>query len=305
MQAAASPLPRHLAGLEAQAIHILREGVAEASNPVLLFSGGKDSTVLAHLAARAFFPARLPLPLLHIDSTWEFAETLHFRDELARDLNVRLIVHANEEGRSQGISPFVHGAAVYTEIMRTVPLKAALDAHRFDVVFGGARRDEERSRAKERIFSVRGAGHAWEPRAQRPELWNVFNTRLSQGQSLRVFPLSNWTEADIWTYVKARGLPLAPLYFAKPRRVVERDGALIAVHDDRLPLQEGETPREEVVRFRTVGCWPVTGAVRSQAQTLDQVVIETLTAAASERQGRVIDRDDGGSLEQKKRNGYF
>jgi len=298
-------LPRHLAMLEAEAIHILREGVAEASNPVLLFSGGKDSTVLAHLAARAFFPARLPLPLLHIDSTWEFDETIVFRDAFALDLNARLIVHANEEGRSQGISPFVHGAALYTEIMRTVPLKAALDGHRFDVVFGGARRDEERSRAKERIFSLRGDGHSWEPRAQRPELWNIFNTRLNRGQTVRVFPLSNWTEADIWTYVKARALRLAPLYFARPRRVVERDGALIAAHDDRIPLHEGETPREELVRFRTVGCWPVTGAVRSQARTLDDVVIETLEAQASERQGRVIDRDDGGSLERKKRDGYF
>ncbi len=298
-------LPRHLAMLEAEAIHILREGVAEASNPVLLFSGGKDSTVLAHLAARAFFPARLPLPLLHIDSTWEFDETIVFRDRFVSDLNARLIVHANEEGRSQGISPFVHGAALYTEIMRTVPLKAALDAHRFDVVFGGARRDEERSRAKERIFSLRGEGHSWEPRAQRPELWNIFNTRLNRGQTVRVFPLSNWTEADIWTYVKARALRLAPLYFARPRRVVERDGALIAAHDDRIPLHEGETPREELVRFRTVGCWPVTGAVRSQARTLDAVVIETLEAQASERQGRVIDRDDGGSLERKKRDGYF
>ena len=299
-------LPPHLAALEAEAIHIVREATAEARNPVLLFSGGKDSTVLATVAARAFYPSRLPFPLLHIDSTWEFKETLVFRDAFARSIGAEVIVYANEEGRRQGISPFVHGSAAYTEIMRTEPLKEILTRNNHDVIFGGARRDEEKSRAKERIFSVRGPNHSWEPRQQRPELWRNYNTRLPLGGSARVFPLSNWTEVDIWTYLMWRNVDIAPLYYAAERPTVVRDGTIIVVDDpDRFPFKAGEAPEMRKVRFRTVGCWPVTGAMPSEATEMTTIVQETLLADTSERQGRLIDTDDGGSLEKKKRAGYF
>lgn len=295
----------HLARLEAEAIHILREAVAEARKPVMLFSAGKDSTVMAHLALRAFFPAKPPFPLLHIDSTWEFRELLEFRDTFARTHGFDLIVHANEEGRAAGINPFDHGER-YTTLMRTEPLKTVLAAGGYDVVFGGARRDEEKSRAKERIFSIRTAAQAWEPRDQRPELWQLYNTRLGKDQSLRVFPLSNWTELDVWSYALLHDIPLAPLYFAKERPVVARANALIAVDDQpRMRFLPGERVLVETVRFRTLGCWPVTGAVHSEARDLVGIVRETLLATGSERQGRVSDGEEGGSLEQKKREGYF
>jgi sulfate adenylyltransferase subunit 2 len=279
--------------------------VAEARNPVMLFSAGKDSTVLAHVALRAFYPGKPPFALLHIDSTWEFRELLEFRNAFARQHGFNLIVYANEEGRAAGINPFDHGER-YTSIMRTEPLKFALDAGDFDVVFGGARRDEEKSRAKERIFSIRNPGHVWEPRQQRPELWRSYNTRLGKGQSVRVFPLSNWTETDIWNYALKHDIALAPLYYAAPRPVVARSGAWIVVDDkDRMRFQPGDTLQERSVRFRTLGCWPVTGAVLSQAATLGAVVHETLSARISERQGRISDGEEGGSLEQKKREGYF
>jgi len=298
-------LPRHLAALESEAIHILREAVAEARSPVMLFSAGKDSTVLAHLALRAFSPSKPPFPLLHIDSTWEFRSLLEFRDAFARENGFTLVVHANEDGRREGLNPFDHGDR-YTWAMRTEPLKAALDAGGHDVVFGGARRDEEKSRAKERVFSVRSAGHAWEPRQQRPELWRLYNTRLGSGQSARVFPLSNWTEADLWFYALVRGISLAPFYFAAPRPVVERNGALIVVDDDaRMRLRPDETVQTRTVRFRTLGCWPVTAAIASDATDLASVVRETLSSSTSERHGRIGDSEDGGSLEQKKREGYF
>jgi sulfate adenylyltransferase subunit 2 len=299
-------LPPHLAALEAEAIHIVREAAAEARNPVLLFSGGKDSTVLATIAARAFHPSRVPFPLLHIDSTWEFGETLVFRDTFAKSIGADVIVHSNEEGRRQGISPFVHGSAAYTEIMRTEPLKEILTRNGYDVIFGGARRDEEKSRAKERIFSVRGPNHSWEPRQQRPELWRLYNTRLPVNGSARVFPLSNWTEVDIWTYLMWREVEIAPLYYAAERPTVERDGTIIVVDDpDRFPFQPNEVAVPRMVRFRTVGCWPVTGAMPSEATDMASIVRETLLADTSERQGRLIDTDDGGSLETKKRAGYF
>lgn len=298
-------LPPHLARLEAEAIHIFREAMAEAERPVILFSGGKDSTVLAHLAAAAFHPSRPPAPLLHIDSTFEFAETLAFRDAFSAAYGFDLIVRRNEDGLRAGISPFVHGSALYTEVMRTEPLKAALDEMQADVIFGGARRDEEKSRAKERVVSIRSRGHGWEPRSQRPELWNLFNTRLGKGQTARVFPLSNWTESDIWAYAMARRLALAPLYFAAPRPTVEADGMLIVVGDGRYPFAPGEELVTRVVRFRTVGCWPVTGAIESEAATMPDILRETLADRRSERQGRMIDRDEGGSLEAKKRRGYF
>ena len=294
-----------LARLESESIHILREAVAEARNPVMLFSAGKDSTVMAHLALRAFHPARPPFPLLHIDSTWEFRSLIAFRDAFAAKHGFRLTAFSNEEGRAAGINPFDHGDR-YTWLMRTEPLKTALDAGGHDVVFGGARRDEEKSRAKERIVSVRDAGHTWDPRQQRPELWRLFNTRLAKDQTARVFPLSNWTETDIWTYALVRGIELAPLYFARPRPVVRRAGAFIVVDDEqRMRFQPGDVLETRTVRFRTLGCWPVTGAVESGASTLAEVVDETLRAASSERQGRISDGEDGGSLELKKREGYF
>jgi sulfate adenylyltransferase subunit 2 len=297
-----SNLPAHLAMLEAEAIEILREGVAEARNPVLLFSGGKDSTVLAQLALRAFYPSRPPLPLLHIDSTWEFAEVLAFRDAFARQHGFRLLVHANEEGRAQSINPFDHGD-VYTTMMRTEPLKQALRDGAYDVIFGGARRDEEATRAKERIVSVRSPSQRWEPRSQRPELWRCINWRRAPGETIRAFPLSNWTEQDLWHWILLRGVDLAPLYLARERPVVMRDGLRIMVDDpDRMRWHPGEQAILEMVRFRTLGCWPVTAAEASSADTLAAVVLETRAALSSERAGRI---GDGGSLERQKREGYF
>jgi len=294
-----------LAALESEAIHIIREVVAEARNPVMLFSAGKDSTVMAHLALRAFHPGKPPFPLLHVDSTWEFDSLLSFRDEFAAEHGFELITHANEEGRAAGINPFDHGVR-YTTLMRTEPLKIALDRGGYDVIFGGARRDEEKSRAKERIVSIRGAGHTWEPRQQRPELWRLYNARLGPGQTARVFPLSNWTEIDIWSYALFNDIKLAPLYYAAARPVVARGGTWIVVDDEtRMRFMPNERVSVREVRFRTLGCWPVTGAIESAATDLRAVVAETLGAAASERQGRISDGEDGGSLEQKKREGYF
>ena len=295
----------HLSRLESESIHIIREAVAEARNPVMLFSAGKDSTVMAHLALRAFYPSKPPFPLLHVDSTWEFQSLIAFRDAFAREHGFELIAHSNEEGRAAGINPFDHGDR-YTLVMRTEPLKTALDAGGYDIIFGGARRDEEKSRAKERIMSVRGAGHAWEPRQQRPELWRLYNTRLGKDQTARVFPLSNWTETDIWAYALLKGIALAPLYYAAPRPVIARGAAFIVVDDEsRMRFQPGDRITTLKVRFRTLGCWPVTGAIESDAADLTAVVDETLQASASERQGRLSDGEDGGSLEQKKREGYF
>ena len=295
----------HLERLQAEAIQILREGIAEAHRPVMLFSAGKDSTVLAHLALKAFHPAPPPFPFLHVDSTWEFGSLLAFRDDFVRQHGLRLVVHANEAGREAGLNPFEHGD-MYTTAMRTEALKQALDAGAYDIIFGGARRDEEKARAKERVFSVRNAQHGWDPRRQRPELWQLFNTRLGKGESLRVFPLSNWTEADIWAYALRNRLALAPLYFAHVRPVVARDGALIVVDDgERMHWRTGEVAEQRSVRFRTLGCWPVTAAVESTADTLEAVVRETLFASNSERQGRLSDREGAGSLELQKREGYF
>lgn len=295
----------HLAALESEAIHIMREVAAEARNPVMLFSGGKDSTVMALLAVRAFHPARPPFPLLHVDSTWEFRSLIEFRDAFARRHGFDLVAVANEEGRAAGINPFDHGDR-YTAIMRTGTLKAALDRGGYDFILGGARRDEEKSRAKERVFSVRSSSHAWDPRRQRPELWRLYNARLGAGQTARVYPLSNWTELDVWSYALLHDIDLAPLYYAAPRPVVERDGTLIVVDDaGRMRLRPGEAITTRSVRFRTLGCWPVTGAIESNARDLPTIVLETLRASSSERQGRMVDREDGGSLEQKKREGYF
>jgi len=292
----------HLQRLETEAIHIIRDGFAEASNPVILFSGGKDSTVLAHLAIKAFYPAPPPIPLLHIDSTWEFKDVLAFRDSFAARHGFELRVYANEDGRAQGLNPFDHGD-YYTTTMRTEALKQALTRGRYDVIFGGARRDEEATRAKERIVSVRTAKHGWDPKNQRPELWNCFNWSLAAGQSIRAYPLSNWTEEDLWTYIVTQGIELAPLYFAKPRPVVMRSGMRIVVDDPELMrFQDGETPVEEVVRFRTLGCWPVTAATPSEAADLPTVMLETVRSSTSERQGRI---SDSGSLESQKREGYF
>jgi sulfate adenylyltransferase subunit 2 len=299
------PSLSHLDRLEAEAIHILREAVAEAANPVLLFSAGKDSTVLAHLACRAFYPAPPPLPLLHIDSTWEFRSLLEFRDRFAASAGFRLIVRANEAGRADGINPFDHGDQ-YTTAMRTEPLKVALDEGRFDVILGGARRDEERSRAKERIVSVRGRNHNWDPRNQRPELWSLYNLRLRKGETARVFPISNWTELDVLTYALVRNLELAPLYFSSRRPTVEREGTLIVVDEpERMRFRPGESIVEQTVRFRTLGCWPFTGAIASGATDLAGVLQETLASPTSERQGRIGDQEAGGSLERQKREGYF
>lgn len=294
-----------LMALEAEAIHILREATAEAQRPVMLFSAGKDSSVMASLAVRAFHPSPPPFPLLHIDSTWEFRALLDFRDRFAKDHGFELIVAANEEGRAEGLNPFDHGDR-YTTVMRTEPLKTALREGGYDIVFGGARRDEERSRAKERIISVRDASQAWDPKRQSPELWRLYNARAPRGGSARVFPLSNWTEADIWLYALWRKVALAPLYFARPRPVITRSGALIVVDDEaRMRLQPGDRIEERRVRFRTLGCWPVTGAVESDADDLFGIIRETLLSSTSERQGRISDGEDGGSLEQKKREGYF
>ena len=295
----------HLQRLEAESIHIFREIAAECERPVLLYSVGKDSAVLLHLAMLAFHPGKPPFPLLHVDTGWKFREMIAFRDRTARELGVELIVHTNPDGLREGVGPFSHGSAQHTEIMKTEALNQALDAGRFDAAFGGARRDEEASRAKERVVSFRTAGHGWDPRRQRPELWRLYNTRKRPGESLRVFPLSNWTELDVWRYVQLRALPVPSLYFAAPRPMVEREGALIMVDDDRIPLGPEEAPVTRIVRFRTLGDWPLTGAVESRADTLDRLIAELEGATTSERQGRVIDHDQSGSMEKKKRDGYF
>jgi len=294
-----------LGRLEAEAIQIFREVAAECERPVLLFSAGKDSAVLLHLARKAFFPAPPPFPLLHIDTMWKFQEMYGFRDAAAAKAGMQLLVHRNPEAEAEGVNPFDHGASVHTDLWKTQGLKQALNLHRFDAAFGGARRDEEKSRAKERIVSVRSATHGWDPKRQRPELWNLYNSRLSDGESLRVFPLSNWTELDIWRYVRSEAIALPSLYFAADRPVIERDGTLLMVDDDRMDLRPGEQPRPRLVRFRTLGCWPLTAAVESDAGTLDAVIREVRDAAVSERQGRIIDHDPSASMEQKKREGYF
>ncbi len=295
----------HLDRLEAESLHIFREVAAEFANPVMLYSIGKDSSVLLHLLAKAFHPAKPPIPLLHVDTTWKFREMYAFRDTVAGRYGVELKVHVNPEGLAQGVNPFTHGATVHTDIMKTQGLKQALDAGKFDAAIGGARRDEEKSRAKERIFSFRSAEHRWDPKAQRPELWSLYNTRIRSGESVRVFPLSNWTELDIWLYIFRENIPVVPLYFAKPRPVVERDGGLIMVDDERMPLRPGETPEMRTVRFRTLGCYPLTGAIESDADSLEAIIAEMLTARTSERQGRMIDHDQSASMEKKKQEGYF
>lgn len=291
--------------LESEAIEILREGTATAERPVMLYSIGKDSSVLLHLAQKAFWPAPVPFPLLHIDTTWKFREMIAFRDRTAAERGLELRVHTNEEGLRAGVNPFDHGSGHYTDVMKTEALRQALDAGRYDVIFGGARRDEERSRAKERVFSLRNHNHQWDPKTQRPEIWNLYNTRLRPGESLRVSPLSNWTEGDVWRYVAAEGIPVVPLYFAKERPVVERDAGLILVDDERMRFRPGETPVLRRVRFRTLGCYPLSAAVASDADTVDAILAETLGAKRSEREGRVIDHDGEGSMERKKREGYF
>ncbi|MEJ0092688.1 MAG: sulfate adenylyltransferase subunit CysD [Methylocella sp.] len=283
----------------------MREVVAEFERPVMLYSIGKDSGVMLHIAQKAFFPTKPPFPLLHVDTTWKFREMIAFRDEMARQVGMELLVHINQDGLNRGISPVASGSSVHTQVMKTEGLRQALDKWKFDAAFGGARRDEEKSRAKERIFSHRSAAHAWDPRNQRPELWRLFNTRIKQGESMRVFPLSNWTELDVWDYIAAEDIPVVPLYLAKDRPVVERNGALIMVDDDRLPLRPSETPRMEKIRFRTLGCYPLTGAMRSDAETLPEIIAEMRASTMSEREGRLIDHDESGSMEKKKREGYF
>jgi len=295
----------HLQLLEAESIHIMREVMAESDNPVMLYSIGKDSSVMLHLALKAFYPSKPPFPLLHVDTTWKFREMIEFRDKRAAELGLDLIVHVNAEGVAQGIGPFSHGSAVHTDVMKTQGLKQALDKYGFDAAFGGARRDEEKSRAKERIFSFRNAQHRWDPKNQRPELWHIYNGRVRKGESIRVFPLSNWTELDIWQYIYQEEIPIVPLYFAKKRPIVERDGMKILVDDDRLPLAAGESPREELVRFRTLGCYPLTGAIASTAADLPAIIEEMLVTRTSERQGRAIDHDESSSMEKKKQEGYF
>ena len=295
----------HLKQLEAESIYIIREVAAEFDNPVMLYSIGKDSSVMLHLARKAFYPGTPPFPLMHIDTTWKFREMIKFRNWMAKEAGMRLIVHTNEEGRAAGINPFDHGSAKYTDIMKTVALKQALDKHGFDAAFGGARRDEEKSRAKERVYSFRDKYHRWDPKNQRPELWNLYNSRINKGESIRVFPLSNWTELDIWQYIYLEQIPIVPLYLSAPRPVVERDGMLIMVDDERMRLEEGEKPQDVWVRFRTLGCYPLTGAVESKAQTLPEVIQEMLLTKTSERSGRAIDHDQSGSMEKKKKEGYF
>src|SRR5688572_18562313 len=295
----------HLERLEAESIQIMREVVAECERPVMLYSIGKDSSVMLHLAMKAFYPGRPPFPFLHVDTTWKFREMIEFRERMATDLGLDLRVHINQEGVAMGISPFVHGSTVHTDVMKTQALKQALDRGGFDAAFGGARRDEEKSRAKERVFSVRSAQHRWDPKQQRPELWRLYNSRKQPGESIRVFPLSNWTELDVWQYIHLEQIPIVPLYFAKERPVVERDGALIMVDDERMPLRPGETPEMRKVRFRTLGCYPLTGAVESNAETLPEIIQEMLLTRTSERQGRVIDHDASASMEKKKQEGYF
>jgi sulfate adenylyltransferase subunit 2 len=295
----------HLERLEAESIHIIREVAAEFRNPVMLYSIGKDSGVMLHLAMKAFYPSKPPFPLLHVDTTWKFREMIKFRDETAKRLGLELIVHINEEGVRRGINPFDSGSSLHTQVMKTEALKQALDKYGFDAAFGGARRDEEKSRAKERIFSFRNRNHAWDPKNQRPELWQVYNTRINKGESIRVFPLSNWTELDIWQYTMMENLPIVPLYFAAKRPVVRRDGAIIMVDDERMKLRPGEAPEMRTVRFRTLGCYPLTGAIESDAATIEAIVAEMFATRTSERQGRVIDHDESASMERKKREGYF
>jgi sulfate adenylyltransferase subunit 2 len=294
-----------LSNLESESIEIFREAVASAHKPVMLYSTGKDSSVLLHLARKAFYPAPPPFALLHVDTTWKFRDMVAHRDRVAAETGMDLIVHVNQDGVDAGVTPFTHGSNYYTDVMKTQGLKQALDRHQFDVVFGGARRDEEKSRAKERIFSFRAAGHRWEPSAQRPELWNLYNTHIRPSESIRVFPISNWTELDIWQYIQQESIAIVPLYFAKMRPVVQRWGTWIMQDDERLPLEPGEAPQMRMVRFRTLGCYPLSGAIDSTATTLDQVIAETFAARASERQGRLIDSDQPGSMERKKQEGYF
>ena len=295
----------HLQRLEAESIDIMREAVSESERPVMLYSIGKDSSVMLHLAMKAFYPSKPPFPLLHVDTTWKFREMIEFRGRMTQALGLELIVHVNPEALAMGINPFTHGSAIHTDIWKTQGLKQALDEHGFDAAFGGARRDEEKSRAKERIFSFRSAQHRWDPKLQRPELWRLYNARKNKGESMRVFPLSNWTELDIWLYIHRERIPIVPLYFSRERPVVERDGTLIMVDDERLPLAPGETPMMKSVRFRTLGCYPLTGAVESEADSLIGIIQEMLLARTSERQGRVIDHDSTGSMEKKKQEGYF
>lgn len=295
----------HLERLEAESIHIMREAASQSENPVMLYSVGKDSAVMLHLARKAFYPSKLPFPLLHVDTTWKFREMYKLRDSTAAAGDLDLIVHTNPDCVKQGINPFTHGSAVHTDMWKTEGLKQALDHYKFDAAFGGARRDEEKSRAKERIFSIRSAAHRWDPKQQRPELWRMYNVRKAPGESLRVFPLSNWTELDVWEYIRQEEIPIVPLYFADKRPVVERDGALIMVDDDRMPLLPGETPELKSVRFRTLGCYPLTGAVESAATSLTEIISEMLLTSTSERQGRVIDHDSSASMEKKKQEGYF
>jgi sulfate adenylyltransferase subunit 2 len=295
----------HLQSLEAESIHIMREVVAECENPVMLYSIGKDSGVMLHLAIKAFYPSKPPFPLLHVDTTWKFREMIEFRNQMAEKLGMRLLVHINAEGVAKGINPFTHGSAIHTDVMKTQGLKQALEKYAFDAAFGGARRDEEKSRAKERIFSFRSAQHRWDPKRQRPELWRLYNAHKNKGESFRVFPMSNWTELDIWQYIYLEKIPIVPLYLAKVRPVVEREGCLIMVDDDRMPLAPGEKPMMKKVRFRTLGCYPLTGAIESEADTLPAIIQETLLTNTSERQGRVIDHDASASMERKKQEGYF
>lgn len=306
-EAELSPIERltHLKRLEAESIGIIREVAAEFRNPVMLYSIGKDSSVMLHLTMKAFYPSKPPFPLLHVDTTWKFKEMIRFRDEAARRAGMELIVHTNQQGVKDGVTPFTHGSSTYTNIMKTDALKQALTLYKFDAAFGGARRDEEKARAKERVFSFRTANHTWDPKNQRPELWSLFNARIRPGESIRVFPLSNWTELDIWQYILKEGIPIVPLYFAAPRPVVRRDGQWIMVDDERLPLEPGEVPEMRSIRFRTLGCYPLTAAMESEAATLPEIVSEMLLARTSERSGRLIDQDEAGSMEKKKREGYF
>jgi sulfate adenylyltransferase subunit 2 len=305
LPAAAAKKLTHLERLEAESIHIIRETVAESENPVMLYSIGKDSSVLLHLAQKAFYPARLPFPLLHVDTTWKFREMIEFRDRRARELELDLIVHINQDAVKRGIGPITHGSELHTDVMKTQALRQALDAHGFDAAFGGARRDEEKSRAKERIFSFRSAQHRWDPKRQRPEPWRLYNGKKRKGESIRVFPLSNWTELDIWLYIHQENIPIVPLYLAAPRPVVERGGQLLMVDDERLPLEPGETPQIRNVRFRTLGCYPLSAAIESSAATVQDIIFETVFNKHSERQGRLIDHDGAGSMERKKQEGYF
>lgn len=304
---AALPAPdlSHLDKLEAESIHIMREVAAECENPVMLYSIGKDSSVMLHLALKAFYPSKPPFPFLHVDTTWKFREMIKFRDETLKNLGLELLVHINQEGVDAGVGPFTHGSAVHTDIMKTQSLKMALDKYGFDAAFGGARRDEEKSRAKERVFSFRSAQHRWDPKNQRPELWNLYNTRVNNGESIRVFPISNWTELDIWQYIYQENIQLPPLYYAAVRPVLERDGLLIMRDDERMPLEPGEEPVEKMVRFRTLGCYPLSAAIESEADTIEGIISETLVTRSSERSGRVIDHDSNASMEKKKQEGYF